>query len=322
MSVIKFKQDILNAILELLWKQWTQLGVAGQISTKNPFVLDPEALLIFSAHFARYDQRLYDLVINWLQCNGESINLPRLKAILKLSVDADPKSLGFISASVKMKKWNAFAKTLLPQNVKIEPLFFENNFAPQLDEIALHYGFKRNIYVPNNKVMSFPIQGNASLLLRLRGAFGMSARAEAVLAMLDKNFCRIQDVADLGCFSWKAARDVLDELYSSGVVITLDKNKRRRTYFLKSSNAICRLFEIEKVIFPDWITIFNMLTTVWLCFNTPRITEVSEKTALSQFEREFITKNNDSLQNCKIASLSKLTPNSIFNLPKIIQEIN
>jgi hypothetical protein len=65
-----------------------------------------------------------------------------------------------------------------------------------------------------------------------------------------------------------------------------------------------------------------MLTTVWLCFNTPRITEVSEKTALSQFEKEFITKNNDSLQNCKIASLSKLTPNSIFNLPKIIQEIN
>ena len=72
MSVNKFKQELLNAILELLWKQWTLLGVAGQINAHDNFVLDPEALLIFSAHFAKFDQRLYDLVIDWLQCNGES----------------------------------------------------------------------------------------------------------------------------------------------------------------------------------------------------------------------------------------------------------
>ena len=322
MSVNKFKQELLNAILELLWKQWTQLGVAGQINAHDNFVLDPEALLIFSAHFSRYDQRLYDLVTDWLQCNGESINLPRLKALLKRFPHADRNSLGFITASVKLKKWNAFAKQLLPENVEVEPMFFENDFVPQPDETALCYGFKRNRYVPGNKVMPFSTMGNASLLLRLRGAFGMSARAEAILTMLHKEFCRIQDVADAGGFSWKVASDVLNELCTSGVAITLDKNKRGRTYFLKDASAIRSLFGVDTVKFPDWLTVFEMLSVVWMCINNPRLAEVSEKTVSGELQREFTQKINDRLQNCGIELLSKLTAESMLSLPEIVQTIN
>ena len=318
----KFKQELLNAVLELLWKQWTQLGVAGQINTNDNFVLDPEALLIFSAHFARFDQRLYDLIIDWLQCNGESINLPRLKALLKHFGDADRNSLGFITTSVNLKKWNVFAKTLLPEDIETEQLFFKNDFVSTPDENALRYGFKRNRYVQSNKVMPFSNNGNASLLLRLRGAFGMSARAEAILTMLNKEFCRIQDVADTGGFSWKAASDVLDELCTSGVAVTLDKNKRGRTYFLKDISTMSSLFGVDTVKFPDWLTIFEMLSTVWKCISNPRLDEVSEKTASGELQREFAKKINDRLQNCGIASLSKLTAESILSLPEIVQEIN
>ena len=318
----KFKQELLNAILELLWKQWTLFGVAGQINANDNFVLDPEALLIFSAHVARFDQRLYDLVIDWLQCNGESINLPRLKALLKRFPHADRNSLGFIAASVKLKKWNAFAKSLLPKDAGVETMFFENDFVPHPDETALRYGFKRNQYVPGNKVMPFSTMGNASLLLRLRGAFGMSARAEAILTMLNKEFCRIQDVADAGGFSWKAASDVLDELCTSGVAVTLDKNKRGRTYFLKDASAIRALFGVDTVKFSDWLTIFEMLSVVWMCISNPRLAEVSEKTVSGELQREFIQKINDRLQNCGIAPLSKLYPESILSLPEIVKEIN
>ena len=322
MSVNKFKQALLDAVLELLWKQWTQLGVAGQINAKNNFVLDPEALLIFSAYFARFDQRLYDLIIDWLQCNGASINLPRLKALLKRFADADRNSLGFITASVNLKKWNVFAKTLLPEDVETEPLFFENDFVSSPDEKALRYGFKRNRYVQSNKVVPFPDNGNASLLLRLRGAFGMSARAEAILAMLNKEFCRIQDVADAGGFSWKAASDVLDELCTSGVAVTLDKNKRGRTYFLKDASTMRSLFGVNTVSFPDWLTIFEMLSVVWKCISNPRLAEVSEKTVSGELQREFTQKINDRLQNCGIAPLSKLYPESMSSLPEIVQAIN
>ena len=322
MSVNKFKQELLDSILELLWRQWTQLGVAGAVNSKDDWVLDPEALLIFSAHFARYDQRLYDLVIDWLQCNGESINLPRLKALLKRFDHADRKSLGFIAASVKSKKWQPLAKSLLPKDSGVETMFFGNEFVPKPDETALRYGLKRNQYVQSNKVMPFASSGNASLLLRLRGAFGMSARAEAILTMLNKEFCRIQDVADAGGFSWKAASDVLDELCTSGVAVTLDKSKRGRSYFLKDSNTMHKLFEIETVKFPDWLTIFDMLSVVWHCISNPRFAEVSERTAIGELQREFAEKVNDRLQNCGIELLSKLTSESVLTLPESVHSLS
>ena len=322
MSVNKFKQELLDSILELLWRQWTQLGVAGAVNSKDDWVLDPEALLIFSAHFARYDQRLYDLVIDWLQCNGESINLPRLKALLKRFDHADRKSLGFIAASVKSKKWQPLAKSLLPKDSGVETMFFGNEFVPKPDETALRYGLKRNQYVQSNKVMPFASSGNASLLLRLRGAFGMSARAEAILTMLNKEFCRIQDVADAGGFSWKAASDVLNELCTSGIAVTLDKSKRGRTYFLKDASAIRSLFGVETVNFPDWLTIFDMLSVVWHCISNPRFAEVSERTAIGELQREFAEKVNDRLQNCGIELLSKLTSESVLTLPVILSALN
>ena len=261
-------------------------------------------------------------MIDWLQCHGESINLPRLKALLKRFPHADRNSLGFITASVKLKKWNVFAKSLLPKDAGVETMFFENDFVPHPDETALRYGFKRNQYVPGNKVMPFSKMGNASLLLRLRGAFGMSARAEAILTMLNKEFCRIQDVADAGGFSWKAASDVLDELCTSGVAVTLDKNKRGRTYFLKDASAIRSLFGVDTVKFPDWLTVFEMLSTAWMCISNPRLAEVSEKTVSGELQREFAQKINERLQNCGIGLLSKLTAESILSLPEIVQEIN
>jgi len=328
MSVTEFKRDLLDAIREQLWKQWTLLGVAGQIGADSTLVLDPEALLIFSARFARYDRRLYDLVIDWLQCNGDRINLPRLKAVLKRFPDADKRSLGFIAASVKLKKWGVLAKSLLPKGeAAVETMFFDpdgsgNDFVRHIDGTALRYGFRRNRYVQGNKVMPFPGDGAAALLLRLRGAFGMSARAEAVLAMLNKDFCRIQDVANTGGFSWKASSDVLNELCASGVAATLDKTKRGRTYFLKDPKSMRSLFGVDRVVFPDWPTIFEMLAAVWDCIDNPRLAEVSEKTVAGELRREFVQKIGDRLQNCGIAALNGITGESVTALPTLLRGLD
>ena len=82
------------------------------------------------------------------------------------------------------------------------------------------------------------------------------------------------------------------------------------------------LFGVDTVKFPDWLTVFEMLSTVWKCISNPRLAEVSEKTVSGELQREFTQKINDRLQNCGIASLSKLTAESILSLPEIVQEIN
>ena len=329
MLASKYKQELTNAILELLWKQWTLLGVSGQVSsTRNPYVLDPEALLLFSAEFARFDQRLYDLVIDWLRLNGELVNIPRLKALLKDLTDNIKHSLGFMTSSVNIKKWQCFAKTLLPKKTSnIEELFLStegtnNNFIPKEDKTALLYGFKRNQYIPGNKVVPFENNNPAPLLLRLRGAFGLSARAEAILAMLNKEFCRIQDVADCGKYTWKTASDALEELAISGIVVTLDSTKRGRSYFLKNANAITSLFAIKKVIFPDWWAIFNTFSKIYLIVNNPLLDNVSEETAQNELQTVFSKEANEHLHFCGITTLAKLTPDTITKMPQIIRALN
>ena len=324
-----YKKELLDAILEMLWKQWTHLGIAGHISdTENIYVLDPEALLVFSSFYARYDQRLFDLITDWLQRNGERINIPRLKAILKKSTITDKKSLGVMAGSIKSKKWQTFAKNLRLQKVeKTESLFLSmdgsnHEFVPHPDETALRYGFLRNRYIISNKVISPPAASTGTLLLRLRGAFGLSARAEAILAMLNQDFCRIQDIADCGKFSWKTASDVLEELYTSGIINTQDNTKRGRVYFLNAPQVVASLFGIRKVAFPDWHTVFNAIDTISQVFNNPHLSEVSERSVRAEIQSVFAKKINNQLHFCRIPELAKFSVDSISELPKIIRMLN
>ena len=329
MFATRFRQVFTDAVLELLWRQWSSLGVSGHINaTGNAYILDPEALLLFSSFFARFDQRLYDLVIEWLLLNGESINIPRLKAILKKFPIADKQSLGLMAAYVKIKKWQCFAKTLRPKkNSNKQALFLNtdgtsNNFIPHLSETALLYGFMRNEYAHGNKVVPFDNSTLSTLLLRLRGAFGLSARAEAILAMLNMDYCRIQDVADCGKYSWKTASDALDELCLSGIVVTLDNTKRGRSYFLKDASALRSLFGIKKIVFPDWCGIFNALGKIYQIINNPHIDDVSEKIIIGDIQAAFTGKGGCHLHLCGIPALARFTPESIAELPKIIRSIS
>ena len=47
------------------------------------------------------------------------------------------------------------------------------------------------------------------------------------------------------------------------------------------------LFEVDTVKFPDGLTVFEMLSTVWKCISNPRLAEVSEKTVSGELRREF-----------------------------------
>ena len=97
-----------------------------------------------------------------------------------------------------------------------------------------------------------------------------------------------------------------------------------RSFFTseQDASAVRSLFGVDTVKFPDWLTIFEMLLVVWNCISNPRLAEVSEKTVSGELQREFTQKINDRLQNCGIAPLSKLYPESMSSLPEIVQAIN
>ena len=63
--------------------------------------------------------------IEYRNANGDN-GQARLKALLKHFDHADRKSLGFIAASVNLKKWQPLAKSLLLKDSGVETMFFGN----------------------------------------------------------------------------------------------------------------------------------------------------------------------------------------------------
>lgn len=331
MSAKEFKELYFNALLNLLWRQWSRLGIAGQIATgKSPYVLDPEALLLFSAWFCRYDQRLYDLFIDWLRINGVFINLQRLKTLSKNSTYKDDASLGFIAAQVNIsgeRKWKKFADELLAfRNSEVSSMFLSPDqnlavFHRETDETALKYGFARNPYISSGKVSQFPTAESAGILLQMRGVFGLSARAETILALLNKDVCKIQDIADISGFAWKSIQDVLMELSATPLLTIHGSGKRGRYYSLKSPEKIRGLFEAESFLFPDWRRIYNALGALWKTVSNPRLSNLSEQTFKFEIKRVFEDEIGKTFLDAGIGELKFMNADEIADLPTLLEKI-
>jgi len=82
-SLKTFKGEYQTLLLDFLWRQWSTLGVAGQAQRGDDRIIDLEALLLLTCTIGRYDARLFDEMLDWLQTNGWLINVMTLKLIVR-----------------------------------------------------------------------------------------------------------------------------------------------------------------------------------------------------------------------------------------------
>ncbi len=59
-SLTGFREDVLERLLALLWRQWSAIGVPGYSGSSESRVVDPEPLLLLTLTVGRYDIRLFD----------------------------------------------------------------------------------------------------------------------------------------------------------------------------------------------------------------------------------------------------------------------
>ncbi|HEY5473384.1 MAG TPA: hypothetical protein VIK32_09360, partial [Candidatus Limnocylindrales bacterium] len=69
-----------DVTLELAWRQWTAIGVAGARSGRQTIV-DPEALLLATLSVGRLDARLFDEVLDWVAVNAQLLDMARLRRL-------------------------------------------------------------------------------------------------------------------------------------------------------------------------------------------------------------------------------------------------
>lgn len=291
MSLNGSRNRFIDGIQELLWKQWCALGVSGHTDATTNAILDPEALIVLSSWAARYDERLYDLILSWLIVNGNTVNLQRLKALAKKSAFTDSASLRYMASTVAHsggRKWGALSD-VTPSNGEPAPLFLRANgdtasFCPRRDERALHYGFIRTPFTPRNLVVPTNITAPATTLLRLRGLCGISARADILAVLFNGEKRTTTELAAACGYTWKSTNEALQELLSSGLVDEFRLSPRNSSYKLKDAKKISSMLSPQGCTTVNWFSLFEAIGSIWQTIGNPKLDFVSQDTIQGEID--------------------------------------
>ncbi|MBN2465522.1 hypothetical protein JXD38_07865 [candidate division WOR-3 bacterium] len=81
MSPKRFRAELRELLLELHWRHWCALGVAGQVAPEQHRVIDLEALIVSTSRLGPADARLTKRVREWLALNDDWVSTSRLRRI-------------------------------------------------------------------------------------------------------------------------------------------------------------------------------------------------------------------------------------------------
>lgn len=262
-SLTNFRKRCLNAALDLLWRQWCSLGVAGHSRPAQPgTIIDPEALLLATTCIGKHDPRLFDECLDWLAQHASRLHLQRLKTLHADTGLGDPVILAAIAdwlfSQGGQAKWKDFTKTDA-HHVDLIPLF-DKAIPPDPDPIFA----KRGVLRPPIRVRGMSREPNPTLppnlLLSLRSLIGTSARAEVILCLATGPAAHPSEIARLTGYKARTMQLLLQEMALSGHVLTGETALRppgkqgrgsSRRYHLKAADW---QFLTEGAPLPNWIS--------------------------------------------------------------------
>jgi hypothetical protein len=242
MSLNNYKQDLLSGVLSLLWRQWSLLGIPGQLIEERRvsgerYIIDPEALLLVTSELARFDARLFDESLNWLRQYGKLINIQRLKGILQLHELGNRQVLAAMASTVlenrRLSKWRAI-ESLGEKREGNESLFKNSDGAPapvfgKGDPHFAKFGLFRGQAPARADAMAPKVGSHPELLLvKLRALLGVNARAEIISALLSLQVAHPSALARRISYLPRSVQDTLNEMALSGHVTS---ERSREKYF-------------------------------------------------------------------------------------------
>lgn len=278
-----------ESALDLAWRQWTALGVAGTSTWTDRAAIDPEALLLFSLEVARWDPRLYDEILDWLATNGEWLSLPRLKNLTRRQ---EPGSLwaamSWATAENPALRWSIPPAL---RDVQAENLFraLDVSVLPAgVDEHFAAYGYVRPRVVRSGKSRPPDLGNPAALALRLRALFGPGSRPELVryLLTMPGKEAAASDAAEAAAFSKRVVQESLLGLTGSGTVnARWHGNERQYSLDRDRWAFLLRLPTREIPRYVDWPRLLRVVSQVVRWVQDDDSSERSEYVGASEARR-------------------------------------
>ena len=294
-----YRDEFLDRLLDIIWNQWTALGISSQEKFLCRGVIDPEAILLFSSSMARYDARLFDAILEWLQINGRFINMARISQILKRERFVGKQVLQSMIASVSTSeldsKWRRITQRTDRKKSDPEMLFYHKNgqalpVINKPDSLFEKYGFIRDSFLKRGISQTFSPVKSSNLLLRLRAFLGVNARCEIILYLLLNHRGSPRSMAR-DCYYFPATISrALAEMEQSGLLVSRNEG-RYRFYEFKTVDVWKSIF-LENSVSPSWIVwprLLSALEQVWLFLDSNSQTDKSALEQASSLRRALKT---------------------------------
>jgi DNA-binding PadR family transcriptional regulator len=303
-QLTSFRTEFRERLLDLLWRQWTALGVSGQPAPWKTTPLDPEALLLVTCTVGRHDARLFDAVLDWLGVNGRYVNVGRLRRMLKDYPFAGAEVYAAVaektSTSEHAVKWArsaVAAKVAEPEAGG--PLFFLPDGRPlpvvrEPDPTFSAHGLLRDRYEPRGVAGPFRPDAPANLLLRLRALLGVSARCEVLAFLLLSGRGSPRAVARACGYYPATVAKALAEMAESGFVVSRVEG-RRRHYALVPEGWRELLLGKGRPQWIVWPALFSALEQTWLFLQRPELADRPPLEQASELRRVLKSRLADNL---------------------------
>lgn len=316
-SLTNFKQPLRDSLLAFLWRQWSALGVSGHAPTADAWLIDPEALLLFSTTVARQDARLFDEILDWLNLNADALNLQRLARLQHDHRVGDDRILAAIASQLTHAKahpkWRVVAKRAQPpaSDDPVRPLFPHLPVVGRGDETWLVWGWQRPPVELRGLSQAPRPDQPATFLFKLRALFGLQARAEVIAWLLSHESGHPAEIARATGYFRGSIQSVLNELAASGHVFSLRTRREKRFglrrdewRFLCTWPAASNSTTKEK--FPDWLpwpVIFGLFRRVNDLLSNPDLARLSPAVQAIELDRAITP------------AIATLTPAGLWSAP-------
>ncbi|MDD2601074.1 MAG: hypothetical protein PHO37_17930 [Kiritimatiellae bacterium] len=292
-----FRSEFRDRILDLLWRQWSAFGVAGHGTQWYGSPIDPEALLLLTCTVGRYDARLFDGMVEWMELNGQLINVQRLKRIIATEQFAGEQVLRAVAAtvsdSVSAAKW---ATTVISRDDACQPvpLFFLKDGTPmpivrQPDKLFAGHGLKRDPYEARGVAQVFRAELVPNLILRLRAFFGVNARCEIIAYLLLNEQGSPSSLARDAYYFPLTISKALAEMRGSGFLVSRVEGRRREHKLVPGTWRELLLGE-ECPRSLVWPRLFRAIEILWEFLGDSKLTD-KEPLAQASALRRVLSKS-------------------------------
>lgn len=282
MSLTNFKEALLDRMLTLLWRQWNALGILGVSGAEDKWIIDPEALLIFSLDLARYEPRLFDEILAWLQVNGEWLDNARLRRLLSTQdasvIRVVGGSLQYVADHGQSRKWKNLVRYCHGRKPQmgglLEPLFKmpSGDFHPRaegdnIDPSFRDFDFNRPRIKTQKKAQEVVANSGSNLRFLMRSLFGIGAKSEVLLYLLTHNEGHPREIADSVGLFWLSAHQALLDVSKSGLVLKKPYGKKVEYWLSKPKWwSFLASTEYQYASEPEWLNwtaIFGGFSSIW-----------------------------------------------------------